>query len=137
MKAKQIWANLAVENIERTKDFYLGLGFKLNGTPSKNLVSFLFGDEEFIIHFFEKETLKDSLEGETANLKLGNEIMFTLLAVSREEIDLFAEKVKKAGGKIRYDPRKDRKKFYDENGYYVCVFEDPDGHIFNLFHNMN
>lgn len=137
MKARQIWANLAVENTEKTKAFYLDLGFKLNGNPTKDLVSFLFGEEEFVIHFFEKETLKDSLEGETANLRLGNEIMFTLSAGSQEEIDVFAEKVKKAGGTIRYDPRKDKKTFYDENGYYVCVFEDLDGHLFNLFHNMN
>ncbi|WP_186755086.1 VOC family protein [Echinicola salinicaeni] len=137
MKLKQIWANLAVEDIEKTKAFYLKLGFKLNGTPSMELVSFLFGEEEFVIHFFEKDALKRSIEGDTANLKRGNEIMFTLAADSKEEIDLFAEKVRKSGGTIRYNPKKDKKKFYDENGYYVCVFEDPDGHLFNLFYNMN
>jgi uncharacterized protein len=60
MKPRKIWANLGVENIERTQEFYLTLGFKQNGIPTKDLVSFLFGEEEFIIHFFEKEKLKSS-----------------------------------------------------------------------------
>lgn len=56
MKPKRIWANLAVKNIERTQDFYLSLGFKLNGMASEGLVSFLFGDDEFLIHFFKKKS---------------------------------------------------------------------------------
>ncbi|MBA4744382.1 MAG: glyoxalase/bleomycin resistance/extradiol dioxygenase family protein [Muricauda sp.] len=137
MTPKQIWANLGVENIERTQKFYLALGFKQNGTPSKDLVSFLFGDDEFVIHFFKKEKLKTSLEGEVADLSQGNEIIFTLSAESKEEIHECIEKVKKIGGTIRFDPRKDRKSFYDDNGYYVGVFADLDGHLFNLFCNLN
>ncbi|NDV16029.1 glyoxalase/bleomycin resistance/extradiol dioxygenase family protein [Muricauda sp. TY007] len=137
MTPKQIWANLGVENVERTQKFYLALGFKQNGTPSKDLVSFLFGDDEFVIHFFKKEKLKTSLEGEVANLSQGNEIMFTLSADSKEEIHEWIDKVKKIGGTIRFDPRNDRKSFYDDNGYYVGVFADLDGHLFNLFCNLN
>ncbi len=53
MQPTRIWANFGVENIERTQGFYLALGFKLNGNPTKDLVSFLFSNEAFVIHFFE------------------------------------------------------------------------------------
>ena len=55
MKTKQIWANLGVESIEQTKVFYQALGFQLNGSPSNDLVSFFFGLDNFVIHFFKKE----------------------------------------------------------------------------------
>lgn len=137
MIPKKIWANLGVEDIGRTQEFYLALGFKQNGRPTEDLVSFLFGEDDFVIHFFEKKKLKTSLEGEVANLNQGNEIMFTLSAESKEDIHEWIERIKKLGGTVRFDPRKDRKKFYDENGYYVCVFADLDGHLFNLFCNLN
>lgn len=137
MKPKKIWANYGVENINRTQEFYLALGFKLNGSPTKDLVSFLFSDDEFVIHFFEKEKMKTSLEGELSDLRKGNEIMFTLSAESKNDFDVWIEEIKKAGGSIFFDSNIDRKEFYDENGYHVCVFADPDGHKFNLFYNEN
>ena len=63
--------------------------------------------------------------------------MFTLSAESKDEFDRWIEEIKKAGGTIIFDSNKDKKEFYDENGYYVCVFADPDGHKFNLFYNDN
>lgn len=54
MKPQNIWANLSVEDIERTQSFYQSLGFQLNGIPSEDLVSFLFGNDGFVIHFLKK-----------------------------------------------------------------------------------
>lgn len=139
MKTKKIWANLAVDDLERTHKFYKALGFKLNGEFSKEneLVSFLIGDDNFVMHFFAKERLKSSLEGEIADLSKGNEIIFTLSADSKDEVDQWVEEVGKAGGTIFFNPQKDKKEFYDENGFYVFVFSDPDGHKFNVFYNPN
>tara|TARA_B100001750_G_scaffold115527_1_gene91393 strand:+ start:297032 stop:297532 length:501 start_codon:yes stop_codon:yes gene_type:complete len=78
MKTKQIWANLDVENIERTKTFYQSWGFQINGSPSNDLVSFFFGPDNFVIHFFKKEKLEEILEGKTSDLSQGNEVMFSL-----------------------------------------------------------
>ena len=87
MKQKKIWANLGVENIERTQAFYLALGFKLNGKPNKELVSFLFSDDDFVIHFFEKEKLKTSLEGKLSDLSQGNEtVSYTHLTLPTKRI---------------------------------------------------
>lgn len=132
MKPKKIWANYGVEDTERTQKFYEALGFKLNGKPSNDLVSFFFGDSNFIIHFFQKERLKTSLEGELTDSKNGNEIIFSLGAGSKSEYDEWVQEIKEAGGTIYFDSNMDRKNFYDENGYFVCVFADPDGHKFNL-----
>lgn len=135
MNPKQIWANLGVENIKRTTKFYKSLGFKLNGSPSDDLISFFFGPDNFVIHFFKKEQLETSLESKTTDLNYGNEVMFSLAIESKTEYDHCVEKIKKAGGKIIFDSNFDRKEFYDKNGFFVCVFTDPDGHKFNLLYN--
>lgn len=127
MKIKQIWANLAVSNIERTTRFYTELGFKPNGTPNQQLASFLFGDDGFIIHFFLEDHLRTSLNGDLANLENGNEIVFSLSAASREEVGQWAEKVKKAGAEIYSQPA-------EIGPGYNFGFSDPDGHKFNILY---
>lgn len=127
MKTKQIWANLAVSNLDRTTKFYTGLGFKPNGA-SNELTSFTVGEDDFIIHFFIKDKLKTALKGELADLQHGNEIIFTLAAKSKKDVDNWEKKVNTAGGKIISKPEE-----FGE-GYYGFVFCDPDGHRFNVFY---
>ena len=127
MKPKKIWANLGVEDVERTTKFYTTLGFAPNGA-SKKLVSFRFGNDDFVINFFLKETLLSNVKGRLADPKDGNEVIFTLSAESRNEVDNCVKEVEDAGGKIVSGP--------EDLGetYYACVFTDPDEHKFNVFY---
>ena len=127
MNPKMIWANLAVSDLERTTKFYTQLGFKSNGA-SKDLTSFKFGDNDFIIHFFLKEAIEPNIKGKMADLQHGNEIIFTLWAESIDEANKWAKEVADAGGKLISPPEA-----FGE-GYYGFVFADPDGHKFNVFH---
>jgi len=130
MKTKKIWANLSTTNLERTQKFYLAIGFKLNGEPTTELVSFLVGEDDFVVHFFEEERLKKSMEGEIADLDKGNEIMFTLSVDNIEEVDEWAKEVKKAGGTVFSKPQN-----VINDKWYGCGFADPDGHKWNVFYN--
>ena len=127
MNTKKIWANMGVENLERTTKFYTKLGFKPNGA-SKELTSFLVGENEFIIHFFLKDILKSNIKVEMVDLKDGNEVIFTLSADSKEEVDNWENAVVNAGGTIIPSAEEFGK------GYYGLVFADPDGHNFNVFY---
>jgi predicted lactoylglutathione lyase len=125
MKAKKIWANFSVKDAKRTNQFYTQLGF----TPSAQnnlpkLASFLFGDDEFVIHFFEQGSQIDKYlaPGSTT----ANEIIFTLSAETEGEVNEWAEKVRNAGGSIFQEAGR------DESNYYGLGFADPDGHKFNV-----
>lgn len=118
---------MGVENLERTTKFYTKLGFKPNGA-SKELTSFLVGENEFIIHFFLKDILKSNIKVEMVDLKDGNEVIFTLSADSKEEVDNWENAVVNAGGTIISSAEEFGK------GYYGLVFADPDGHKFNVFY---
>ena len=127
MKTKKIWANFSVQDLERTTKFYNQLGFKQNGA-SDQLTSFFFGENSFIIHFFLKDVLVTGMKGQIIDTKAGNEIIFTLSADSKEEVNNWEKEVRQAGGTIVSMPEE-----FGE-GYYGFVFADPDGHRFNVFH---
>ena len=127
MNPKKIWANLAVSDLKRTTKFYTELGFKPNGS-SKELTSFFVGENDFVIHFFLKHTLKTIIKGEITDSQNENEVLFTLSAESKYQVDIWAKEVERAGGKIISKPEEFGK------AYYGFVFADPDGHKFNVFY---
>ena len=130
MKPAKIWSNLGVSDLERTVKFYNALGFKPNGKHSvtKELTSFLVGDDDFVMHFFLKDILETNMKVKIADTKNAIEVMFTLSAESKDQVDKWAKEVEKAGGKIISKPEE-----FGE-GYYGFVFADPDGHTFNVFY---
>jgi predicted lactoylglutathione lyase len=124
MKAKKIWANFSVKDVKRTNQFYTQLGFtpnKPNNDPK--LTSFLFGDDDFVIHFFEQGSQID--EYLPAGSKNG-EIIFTLSAETEAEVKEWIDKVKEAGGNIFHEVGNDK------TNHYGFTFADPDGHKFNV-----
>lgn len=124
MNAKTIWANFSVKDVARTNNFYTQLGFKVNGSGNyPQLASFLFGDGNFIIHFFESGSQIDEYLPDGPK---SGEIVFTLSAETEGEVNEWSDKVKAAGGTILREAGR------DENNYYVFAFADPDGHKFNV-----
>ncbi len=127
MNTRKIWANYSVSDLARTTAFYRQLGFRHNGA-SEQLTSFFFGDNNFVIHFFLKDVLEPAMKGPISDAKAGNEIIFTLSAETKEEVDAWAKEVAAAGGTVVSQPEE-----FGE-GYYGFVFADPDGHRFNVFY---
>ena len=125
MEPRKIWANYSVKDAHRTRQFYTRLGIKPNGANTDpKLASFVFGDDDLVIHFFEKGSRIDqylAADGQTSH-----EIMFTIAADTEAEVTDWEKKVKAAGGTIF------RKLERDEDGYYGFGFADPDGHQFNI-----
>jgi predicted lactoylglutathione lyase len=127
MNPKKIWANLAVSDLERTTRFYTELGFKSNGS-SNELTSFFVGKDDFVIHVFLKDILAANLKTEIADSQKVSEVIFTLSARDKTQVDNWEKEVAGAGGKIISRPEEFGK------GYYGFVFADPDGHRFNVFY---
>ena len=124
MIAGKIWANFRVKDVKQTREFYSRLGFTPNQYNDEKLASFSFGEEGFVIHFFEKDSQIDTyLKFESGD---SNEIIFTLSADSEEEIREWEGKVELAGGSVITAAGR------DGLGYFGLVFADPDGHRFNL-----
>lgn len=127
MKTKMIWANLVSNDIQKTIQFYTALGFKQNGKETKELVSFVFGENDFVINFFAPKRLENAIRGKLSNTSVDNEIIFSLSANSVEEVDLWHQKIKEINGTVFSEPEN------FEIGY-TFGFSDPDGHKFNFLY---
>lgn len=128
METTMIWANLGVTDLGRTEKFYTALGFKPNrNSGSGPLRSFVFGENEFVIHFFLRDALIEAmnLTGEVSPSP--DLVMFSMLAQSKSEVDQWADRVRKTKGQLIGEPEA------FDNGYYGFVFKDPDGNRFNVF----
>lgn len=127
MASKSIWANLVSTDIEKTTKFYTELGFKANGQFIVNeAASFFFGENNFVINFFTPQRLQKDVNGNISNPK-DKEVIFSLSANSKEEVNKWAEKVKSIGGTIFAEPQ-------DYEIGYTFGFADPDGHKFNILY---
>jgi predicted lactoylglutathione lyase len=124
---KQIWGNLPVNDVNKTIEFYTKLDFKVgeNHFDGNHIASITVGDSNFVICFFPKAPFKAALNGEVADTAQGNEVIFTLSAESKAEVDEWAAKVKSIGGTVFSEPQA-------LHGMYGCGFADVDGHKFNV-----
>ncbi|MES2588783.1 MAG: VOC family protein [Bacteroidota bacterium] len=127
MEAKMIWANLVSSDLKKTVKFYTDLSFKTNGNFTDEAASFFFGRNDFVINFFTPERLGTKVNGNLIAPKNGNEIMFSLSASSKEEVDSWFEKIKALGGTVFCEPEN-----YEKG--YTFGFADPDGHKFNVLY---
>lgn len=127
MKPTMIWANLASEDLEKTIAFYTNLGFLPNGKFTTEAASFIFAENDFVINFFTRPRLETAMKGTVADARNQNEIIFSMSADTREEVEEWFEKVRNIGGSTFSEPE-------DFEKGYTFGFTDPDGHKFNILY---
>lgn len=127
MAIKQAWLNLPVKDIKRAKEFYKSIGFTPNPMHEKadHLGSFFIGEQKFVLMLFPESEIERYVPNKISDTASGNEMLMNIDAESREEVDAFAETVRKAGGRIYAEPS-------EVGGWmYVFGFADPDGHCWS------
>ncbi len=126
----EFWINLPVKDLKNSKDFFTQLGFGIKEMPGNptNIVILLAGEKDIAINLFEEKEFKGYSENEISDTKHATEVLFNIGASNKEEVDEFAEKVKKAGGKIYRAPT-------EKDGWmYGCGFTDLDGHRWSMLY---
>jgi predicted lactoylglutathione lyase len=126
---KQFWLNLPVKNIEKSKQFFTALGFKFNEKQGNgpNSACLLLGDKDIVCMLFDEPTFKQCMGEAAMNLGYSSEVLLSIDAQSKEEVDEMAAKAIAAGGSSNHKPT-------DMKGWmYGCVFADIDGHRWNVF----
>ena len=131
---KEIWVNLPVKDINKSKEFFAQLGFAFNSQYGNTADSacMVIGDQNLAVMLFTETIFKTFTQNEISDTKHGTEVLFSFSAESREEVDEMAKKVEVAGGVIYGKPG-------DKQGWmYGFGFADLDGHRWNmLFMDMS
>ena len=127
---KQIWLNLPVKNVEKSKAFFTEIGFSFNNkqeTPSSACM--LVGESNFVVMLFEEGMFEGFIQDKLLeNDQRSSEILISIDAQSKEEVDEFAVKVREAGGDLFAEPAE------NQGWMYGCGFADLDGHRWNVLY---
>lgn len=127
---KELWINLPVKNVAKSREFYKKIGFKLNPNHPENnqMAAFLVGKKEVGLLLFPEEQFKEFSNHKIPDLQNSTSTLFSIDAESPKEVDELAEKIKKAGGTIYGEPG-------EKDGWmYGCGFIDPDGHRWSVLY---
>jgi predicted lactoylglutathione lyase len=126
--AQDVWLNLPVKDLDRSIRFFTEIGFARNPGPgnSEQSASFTIGDKKVVLMLFAQDVFSGFAGNALSNTTKGTEVLFSLGADSRDQVDDIAKRAKSAGGAVFGEPRQ-------SNGFmYGCGFCDPDGHRWNV-----
>ena len=121
----QIFVNLPVKDLEKTKEFWAKLGFSFNPQfTDQNAAALVIGENIFAMlvvpTFFTRFTKKEIVDAFKST-----EAINALGVQTREEVNQIMEKVLGAGGKETRPPE-------DYGWMFGRSFEDIDGHQWEL-----
>lgn len=125
-----IWLNLPVKDIGKSKKFFTELGFSFDTKHgnSDDSACFVVGEDAFHVLLFQEKTFKSFTQNEIADTTKGTEVLVSIGVQSRKEVDEIARKVFEAGGKIYGAPGE------NQGWMYGCGFTDLDGHRWNVLY---
>ena len=127
---KELWINLPVKDIKKSKEFFIKLGFSFDeGYVNKDEGACLvIGDKKIVVMLFKESIFQNFVGNKNTDSSKGSEVLFSIDAQTKEEVDEMAEKVVNAGGTIYA-------KAEDNGGWmYGCGFADLDGHRWNVLY---
>jgi predicted lactoylglutathione lyase len=127
VQAKNIFVNLPVKDLEKTKDFFSEIGFEFNEQfTDENAACLVIGENLFAMllveDFFQTFTKKEIVDA-----KASTEVITAIAVESRDKVDEIVKKALAAGGAPSNDPM-------DHGFMYGWSFQDLDGHIWEVFH---
>lgn len=126
---KEIWINLPVKDLKRSKEFFTTLGFSFNaGGETEHSAGLIIGSRNIVIMLFQEAIFKSFIHSNVTDASQSNEVLFSFDAESRGEVDAMAVKVKEAGGKVYSEPME------NQGWMYGFAFIDLDGHRWNMLH---
>ncbi|WP_391206869.1 VOC family protein [Psychrobacillus sp. L4] len=126
---KQFWINLPVKDINKTKDFFRKVGFAVNEQHGNSeQAQLMVGDNNVAVMLFSESTFKSFTRQEIVDTNQATEVLLSLDADSREEVDMMAKNAVEAGGTLFGKPSE------TQGWMYGCGFTDLDGHRWNVLY---
>ena len=122
----KIFVNLPVKDLEKSKEFFLKLGYSFNQQfTDEKAASLVIGEHIYamlITEPFFKTFIPNKEIADTAKTK---EVLVALSTNSKEEVDELTNKAIAAGGRQFREPE-------DHGFMYARSFEDLDGHVWEV-----
>jgi predicted lactoylglutathione lyase len=118
---RTFFVNVPVENLERSKAFFAGLGFSFNPKFSDESAACMLVGEQAFIMLLEHEKFEQFSKLPMADPRTHVLALYTFGVSSREEVDTVTEAALAAGATVADEPE-------DYGFMYSRAFFDLDGH---------
>lgn len=126
---KEFWINLPIKSTAKARTFFTALGFSFNEQQSNDsMLCMIVGQKNIYVNLFVEPMFKGFVQHELADTSKGSEVLFSIDAESREEVDALAKKAEAAGGTVFGKPGE------FQGWMYGCGFTDIDGHRWNVLY---
>lgn len=124
--ATNLFVNLAVKDLERSKEFFAALGYDFNDKFTDDKAACLVIGESIYAMLLTEEFFKTFTTKEVIDAKQATEVLNALSCESREAVDTMLEKGMAAGGR-------ESRSVQDQGFMYSRALEDLDGHVWEFF----
>jgi uncharacterized protein len=125
--SRMIFVNLPVADLQRSVDFWAGLGFAFNPQfTDENATCMVISDDACVMLLTEKYFSTFTTK-EVADASRQTGAILALSAESREEVDQMADRALATGGSAAQPPQ-------EEGFMYGRSFHDPDGHLWEVLY---
>lgn len=122
----KVFVNLAVKDLDKSKEFFAKLGFAFNAQfTNKNAACMVISEDNYAMLLVES-FFKTFTKKEIVNAKKSTEVLVALSSESKEDVDKMLHNALAAGAKEANEPQ-------DHGFMYGRSFEDLDGHIWEIF----
>lgn len=125
--ATQIFINLPVKDLKRSKDFFSALGFSFNPQFSDDKAACLILGENIFSMLLTEPFFQTFTKKEISDASKSTEVLIAIDVESREEVDEMVNKAVAAGGTTYMDGQ-------DHGWMYQRSFADPDGHQWEILY---
>ena len=123
---KQIFVNLPVKDLNKSKEFFSALGYSFNPQFTNDSgACMVIAEDSIYAMLLTEEFFATFIDKKISNAHEVTEALICLSCESREEVDSMVKKALAAGGKSPRAPQ-------DHGFMYAHGFEDLDGHIWEL-----
>lgn len=123
----KIFVNLPVKDLNRSIDFFTGLGFTFNPQFTDETATCMVVSEDIFVMLLTHDKFKTFTPKEICDTTKSTEVLVCLSLESRERVGEMVRKAVSAGGSTYNDPQ-------DHGFMYAHGFQDLDGHIWELIY---
>lgn len=123
--ARQIFVNLPIKDMARSKAFFTALGFTFNPQFTNDQGACMVIADNIFAMLLVEPFFKTFIDTEIADARKTTEVLTCLSCGSRAEVDELVRKAVAAGGQPHRQPQ-------DHGFMYGHGFHDPDGHVWEL-----
>ncbi|MGH7367108.1 MAG: VOC family protein [Candidatus Rokuibacteriota bacterium] len=125
--ATKIFVNLPVKVLERSLAFFTRLGFSFNPQFTDETAACMVVSDDIFVMLLTHGKFKEFTPKPICDATKSTEVLVALSYESRDAVDGLVRKALDAGGTTYAEPR-------DYGFMYQHGFQDPDGHIWEVFY---